>query len=180
MNSLQGHLLIASPYMDDPRFARTVILVLRHDSQGAMGVILNRPIAGRLTKISTEVKAAVEGVSARVHSGGPVAGPLIALRPQTRGSRLSGEEQLATAALNQLLDGGDHEQLRVFVGHSGWQGGQLEAEVDAGDWLTLPATPDFVFGEDSELWVRAVRFSGQEFYREVLGIREFPDDATWN
>ena len=171
--------------MDDPRFSRSVVLVLKHDENGAMGVILNRPvddsfdISDKLSGLFTEIRsAAVHGTSVCV--GGPVAGPLIALRrPSVRGG--SGGVYLieGSAELRQLTKQVDGP-LQFFVGHAGWAASQLEDELASGCWLTLPASAEFLDSDHREMWSMALRASGRSIYRDILGIRGFPEDASLN
>jgi putative transcriptional regulator len=192
MNSLEGHLLIASPNMGDPRFHRAVILMLHHDEQGAMGVVLNRPIPRQAAAIASLLGETLPGpiptTEADFHVGGPVAGPLIVLQglPDQDGS--PGPEDASPGRifvvekqdqLRHLIDNTD-SSLQFYVGHAGWNEGQLENEVAEGAWLTLPASVDFVFGENEDMWVAAMRDVGRAFYRNVLGVRHFPDDPAAN
>lgn len=183
--SLEGHLLIAAPRMDDPRFARSVVLVLQHTQDGAMGVVLNRPV-DQTTDVSdslAEVFAHIERLHAGrlpVRIGGPVSGPLIALRtPTLRGGKggvylVEGRSQL------DKLTSQPGGPLQFFIGHSGWHSGQLEEELNSGCWLTLPAAANFLEMEHSQMWLTALRETGRSIYREALGIHGFPQDATLN
>lgn len=184
-SSLEGHILIAAPRMDDPRFARSVVLVLRHDEEGAMGIILNRPVdeshrvPESIASLCDELESMAENESG-VRIGGPVAGPIIALRtPSSRGKEggvylLQGREQLRELA--DLSVG----PLQFFVGHAGWTPGQLESEMESGYWFTIPAGTDFLNSNHEQMWISALRESGRSIYRDVLGIRGFPADATLN
>jgi putative transcriptional regulator len=181
-HNLAGHLLIASPKMTDPRFDRTVILLLRHDDDGALGVVLNRPLKKPLG-LAKVFGIALSVRDQRFHLGGPVSGPIIVLQGVAKGG---GENSRGGAfvieereQLEQLLKSPD-VQLRFFVGHAGWSGGQLESEIADGAWMTMPASEDFVFGNEQEMWVSAVREVGRSFYAEVLGIHHFPENPAEN
>ncbi len=197
MNSYEGHLLIAAPHMSDPRFHRAVILVLHHDEHGAMGVVLNQPISQKASAIASLLGEAMPGplpkTDGNFHVGGPVAGPLIVLQGLPR--RWSGSRHALNYSeddepgrvfvveeqdqLQSLIDS-TNASLQFYVGHAGWQEGQLEDEVADGSWLTLQASAEFVFGDDEDMWMIAMRDFGQSFYREVLGIDQFPEDSTAN
>ncbi len=199
MKSLEGQLLIASPQMNDQRFHRAVILMLHHDDHGAMGVVLNRPIPKQAEAIagllSDTLPIPLPTGEGNFHVGGPVAGPLIVLQGlpvKWLGGRLkafqkSDDDDSAGRVfvveeqdqLDRLMEGST-ATLQFFVGHAGWEEGQLERELLEGDWLTLPASVEFVFGENEDMWMAAMREFGRAFYEEVLGIYEFPDDATRN
>jgi len=183
MNSLEGHLLIASPSIGDGRFERTVVLLLHHDEEGAFGVILNRPLPETVDGLWKKLGHESLENEQPINLGGPVSGPLIALH---------GIKSLAEFEIPPGLYVAEHRQtierllqksvsnLRIFVGHSGWSGGQLELEIDAGSWLTMPADKDHIFGDQEDLWVSAVREKGRLFIRDVLGIEQIPPDSSLN
>jgi len=188
MLSLEGHLLIAAPQMSDARFHRSVILMLHHDEHGAMGVILNRPIPRQAEAIATLLGDSLEATEGAFHVGGPVAGPLIVLQglpdPLTDTSREDASPGRVFVVeqqdqLNSLMADAD-SSLRFYVGHAGWSEGQLESEIAQGAWLTAPASVDFVFGENDDMWVAAMRDFGRDFYRSVLGVHDFPDNPSDN
>ena len=189
MKSLQGHLLIASPRMDDPRFDRTVILMLKHDETGAVGIILNRPMRESAKGPWQIIDILASRDDRCVQVGGPVAGPLIVLHGKQSntgdsGASLSGAPSGVFVIekpeqLEQLLEQ-TTEPLQFFVGHAGWHGGQLEREVEQGVWITTPAAPEFVFGHHEDMWVAALKQTERCFYAQVLGITQFPVDVTMN
>ena len=97
--------------------------------------------------------------------------------PQGRIYVLQQERQLEK--LLETLN--EDESFQFFVGHAGWSSGQLESEIADGSWLSIPASPDFVFNRDfNDMWITAMREAGLSFYRDVLGIEEFPEDASLN
>ena len=157
MSSLQGHFLVASPHLPDPNFYRTVVLMVQHDQQGAVGLILNRITNSTIGELwETVVK---EPCASRqpVNHGGPVQGPLMALHTDEAradaevlpGVYLASRDEY----LKQLVEQ-DQQPFRLFVGYAGWAGGQLESELEVGGWLTAPATCDDVFSEADDLWRR--------------------------
>ena len=181
-NSLKGVALVASPNMQDPRFAQTVILMLHHNSQGAMGVVLNRPMSAEQHKeLVAAAETEVDEQQLSFHFGGPVAGPVIVLQ----GVKSLTEAQQGkmffiskTEELSGLL--GNVEDCRFYVGHANWEGGQLEAELRQGLWLISPVSPEMLFGDNELLWAETIRRVGQSFYHEVLGIKQFPEDVSVN
>lgn len=186
LRTLEGQLLIASPQMEDPRFRRVVILLLHHDEDGAMGVVLNQRLPINADDSWAALGDSVEIGDHRAHLGGPLAGSITVLHdvqsdrshtPQGRIYVLHKREQL-----DKLLDAIDqHESFQFFVGHAGWSSGQLESELAEGSWLSIPASPDFVFSHDqNDMWMSAMREAGLSFYRDVLGIEEFPVDVSVN
>ncbi|MEM7315473.1 MAG: YqgE/AlgH family protein [Planctomycetota bacterium] len=186
-NSLEGHLLIAAPRMGDSVFDRSVVLMLHHDENGAMGIILNRPMSfsgnqGQFGPVQL-LEALAQDSDRRVQLGGPVSGPLIVLHQASEseeGSARGGVFVIERREqLEQLVQQSD-SSLSFFVGHAGWSAGQLEQEIANGAWLSTPAAPEFVFGDHEDMWTDAIRETGRTFYREVLNIHEFPADSSLN
>lgn len=186
MESLQGYVLAAAPQLRDANFARTVVLVLQHGEQGALGVVLNRPLSETVQELWSKISEKPCPVSMPVHFGGPVPGPLMAIHA----SRQAGETKAQTAAgvfiaadrehIEKLLARSD-ASLRVFVGHAGWAPGQLEHELARGDWLVVRAQPDYIFfSGDADPWREIVRSVGRAFCRAVLGVKRIPADVSCN
>ena len=145
MNSLQGHLLIASTDLHDPNFAQTVVLIAVHSPDGALGLILNREMNLSLSQVWGQVSEEPCIRKQNVRHGGPVGGTLIVLHDQRPWANLIVAEDLFVATeLNfmEALAASDDGQALFYVGHSGWGPGQLETELAEGSWLVLPATPD--------------------------------------
>ncbi len=187
MESLEGRLLIASPKLKDPRFDRSVILLLHHDEHGAMGIVLNRPMSTNQQAPWQLLDLIAKEGSGTVQIGGPVSGPLIVLRSMPSSERQSERQSekggvFVVEQQDQLERLVKHSgsDLRFFVGHAGWSSGQLESEIAEGSWLTTEARPEFVFEEHKDMWVAAIRESGRSFYRDVLGIHSFPKHASSN
>jgi putative transcriptional regulator len=163
--SLSGQLLLAAPSLLDPNFRRTVVLIGAHSEEGAMGVVLNRPSQVTVGEAVPQLEPAV-GEWETVYVGGPVQPNSIVflaefLDPSIAGLIVLGRigfpapeaevEELAQAT----------ERRRVFAGYAGWGGGQLDAELDHGDWIAHPARPEDVFAEDpEELWSRVLARKG--------------------
>ena len=166
-DSLMGQLLVATPKIHDPRFMRTVIYLVRHDSSGAMGLVLNRPmmdipLAGLLAELGIES----EGVSGtiRMHYGGPVErsqGFLLHTADYHEESTVVIHDGVALSGRPEAwraLAAGKGPRRSLFVlGHSGWRSGQLESEIRAGHWVVVPADEDLVFDDDYDgKWPRAM------------------------
>jgi putative transcriptional regulator len=148
--SLAGQLLVASPSMRDPRFARTVILMVRHDKTGAMGLVINRPVGERalaelLNAFGESPPAAGGGV--RIFAGGPVQPELGASMAMTASRDI----------FRDLIAGtGPGKSLFAF-GYSGWGPGQLEGELSQNAWFTAPADVALVFDADRDkVWELAM------------------------
>ncbi len=185
MKSLQGHLLIASPQLADPNFARAVVLLIRHTEEGALGVIINRPTGKTVGELWRDVGQSECENPQPVYLGGPVSGPLIALHGTKLLAEITVLPEVFVAAskenLDQLVQGQDH-RFKVCVGNAGWSAGQLESEMEAGGWLTLPATAEFVFYDEEDLWERTCKQSGRSILQSMLHLdaKQLPDDPSVN
>lgn len=155
---MKGRLLVAVPGMYDPNFDRTVVLLLEHGDDGALGVVLNRPSE---TTVGEALPAwePVAAAPAVVFVGGPVA-PAGAL---ALGTVAGHDADIWTPVLGPvgLLDlsrspdgvAPEVARARLFAGHAGWSEGQLEREIAAGGWFVVDAEPDDAFATDPEgLW----------------------------
>lgn len=156
--SCAGRLVVASPLLLDPNFLRTVVLILQHDAEGALGLVLNRPSSEGLVR---HVPGWSEAVSEPqvVFVGGPVE-PEIAVG-------LVGGEGVEPTAVAGLAIGDLHltpppgVAARVFSGYSGWSAGQLEAELAEGAWVLVDARSGDAFSAHPErLWAEVLRRQG--------------------
>lgn len=153
--SLAGQLLLASPSLLDPNFARTVVLVGVHNPDGAMGVVLNRPSGVTVGEAVPQLEAAVDEVE-RVYVGGPVQPTSVVCLAEFLEPSLA--ELLIVGRIGFPAPETDAEQLtqatarrRVFAGYAGWGQGQLDAELEQGDWMVEAALPEDVFSDVPEL-----------------------------
>ncbi len=182
-----GQLVVATPLLDDPNFARTVVLLLQADAEdGALGVVLNRPTGTALA----EVLAAWEplaGDPAVVFTGGPVQ-PDAAIclgRARVGGvptgaySPVENAPTVGTVDLDAAPEDlvGAVSQVRVFAGYAGWDSGRLEAEVEEGAWWVLDALPSDPFSpQPALLWQSVLRRQGPPVSFAAL----YPEDPTLN
>ncbi|MCX7289027.1 MAG: YqgE/AlgH family protein [Rhodobacterales bacterium] len=172
---LAGQILIAMPGMADPRFERSVIVVCAHSGDGAMGLIINKPLDdisffGLLEHL--KIPLASEGRDIRVHLGGPVERVRgFVLHSQDWRPRRSERATLevpgglamtaTTDILEALAKGKGPDKALLALGYSGWGPGQLEAEIARNDWLTTPAPEGLVFdAQDGTKWSAALRGMG--------------------
>lgn len=169
---LGGKLLVAMPGMGDPRFERSVILICAHSEDGAMGLIVNKPVpeisfAGLLDQL--DIPHVPPGRDIRVHFGGPVErarGFVLHSRDYSGSSAtMPIEGGLAMTAtldiLESLAQGVGPDRALLALGYSGWGPGQLEAEILRNDWLTAEAPADLVFSpDDGGKWMAALRRMG--------------------
>jgi putative transcriptional regulator len=160
-----GSLLVATPMLVDPNFAHTVVLLLDHDEDGALGVVLNRPSPVPVGEVLPGWDEVLAGPGV-IFQGGPVAtDSALAVAGLTPGSEdpvgfrrlfdatgivdLDAPSEILAPALNRM---------RVFAGYAGWGAEQLAAEIEEGSWYVLPAEPADLFGpQPQELWSRVLR-----------------------
>ena len=166
MESLKGHLLVASTYLPDPNFAKTIVLIVEHDENGALGIVLNRPSKHQLKDVWKNVTDETCHSRQLLRLGGPMGGPLMAIHT---------EELLA----DKPVIPGD-EPFRFFSGYAGWGEGQLDGEVTSGDWLTMPATSDFLFSDGGDPWSEMLRAIFDDRLISALKIRHVPADPSLN
>ena len=183
MKSLKGHFLVASSHLADPNFAKTVVLLVHHDDEGAFGVVLNRPADSTIQDLWEKVSEAPCSNDQPVHLGGPVAGPLMAVHADSALAEMEIIPGVYFAAqrenLEKLLQQEEHP-YRLFVGHSGWGAGQLENELKQGAWLTTPASVEYVFYTDLDLWTKVTHQVGAAMLADVLKLKDLPEDPRLN
>jgi putative transcriptional regulator len=177
---LSGQLLLASPTLQDPNFERTVVLVGMHSDEGAVGVVLNRPSTvtiGEAVPLLDDDADADEPVFV----GGPVQPTSIVylgefLDPDVAGLLVLGRIGFPgpNIGLRELTE--TTERRRLFAGFAGWGPGQLDAEIEDGDWIEDPAMPGDVFTEDPEtLWSSVLTRKGGRY---ALVARMPPDPSV--
>lgn len=165
-DSLTGRLLVAKPEMADPRFRETVVYMVRHDPRGAMGLVVNRPLGeAPLAQLLRQFGLESEGVagSIRFHWGGPVEGKrgfVLHTRDYAGHGTLAVDETMALTdrpeIFRALADGTGPSRSLFTLGYAGWAPGQLEREMERGDWISVTTDPALVFDEDAAgKWQRA-------------------------
>jgi putative transcriptional regulator len=183
MESLEGQLLVASPQLADPNFARTLVLLIQHNQEGALGVVVNRPLSKTIQELWREVGSAPCHSRQPVYVGGPVPGPLMSLHTRPKLAEAEPAPGVFFAAKKQHLDElvlTEEPAYKVFVGHAGWGAGQLESELHQGAWRTLPAVAEYVFSTDDMLWETVFRQLGHSLLKSMLNMKELPPDPTVN
>lgn len=180
MQPHRGRLLVATPVLADPNFARTVVLLLEHDDDGALGIVLNRPGEARVDEVAPgwERLAAAPDV---VFGGGPVQPDAIvglarcrepaprggpgAVRPRgpftdtgSGSSDIVPGVRLIDLGRDAALAAAEVSQVRIFAGYAGWAPAQLEREVAEEAWVTVAARGGDVFSDDpADLWRGVLR-----------------------
>ncbi|MDX6582122.1 MAG: putative transcriptional regulator [Solirubrobacterales bacterium] len=180
-DSLRGRLLIASPALVDPNFARSVVLITEHGPDGAMGVVLNRPSDIDVGDVAPELATVVvEGEP--VFIGGPVQPQALVVLAEFSDSRAAAwiiaEDVGFVAAETEYGDLSDVVRRgRVYAGYSGWEAGQLEAELAEEAWIIEPPMPAELFPDDPDaLWHDVLARKGGQFAL----ISRMPDDPSLN
>jgi putative transcriptional regulator len=172
-----NQLLIAKPDLTDPNFSRTVVHLVEHDAEGALGVVLNRPMTIPVSEHFESLVAAVSYPPV-FFEGGPVAsGSVVAI-----GS--SGGAPPRLVDIDGLLNGSTPmpDQLRLFAGYAGWSAGQLEGELLGGSWIVAETRRDDLGGDDlfganpGDLWRSVLRRQPRPISQMAL----YPDDLIVN
>lgn len=157
-DSLAGSLLLAHPALKEATFRRTAILLSNHDAEGAMGVVLNRPMGRALSELGGDfVLGPLAGVP--LFCGGPVEPQqllLCAWRPQEDGEGFRLFFGISPERAAEMV-GEDNVHLRAFLGYAGWTGGQLEGELERETWVVADLVPDLLTQKpDETLWRRVL------------------------
>lgn len=181
----KGRLLVATPPLDDPNFDRTVIYVVEHHADGALGVVINRPTDEPLHE-PLDRWDELQAHPGSVFLGGPVEpDALLALalakqpidEPTDELAPVSGRVVSADLTTDPAIVGVGLDAVRIFRGYAGWGPGQLEGEIDAGAWLVVDAEPDDVFAtEPDDLWRTVLRRQGGR----LAWLATAPDDLSAN
>ncbi|MGN1290293.1 MAG: YqgE/AlgH family protein [Bradyrhizobium sp.] len=178
---LDGQMLIAMPVMDDPRFERSVIYMCAHSSEGAMGIIVNRPAGsidfpGLLVQLdiiekSDQIQLPENAEMMKVMKGGPVdTGRGFVLHSSDfyiQDATLNIDDGISLTAtvdiLKAIAKGAGPKHAILALGYAGWAPGQLENEIQHNGWLHCDADPELIFGPDvDEKYARALRKIGIE------------------
>ncbi|MFT7412231.1 MAG: putative transcriptional regulator [Paraglaciecola sp.] len=177
MESLQNYLLIASPSMDDPYFARTVTYICEHNEHGAMGLVINQPVGMKLKELVEQVDDKAEVIDEKAEdiilAGGPVS--------QDRGfilhtsqlgwiSSLTMTPQIMVTTSKDIISSLGNkdapEKSLIMLGYAGWTAGQLEEEIQTNSWLMVEADADILFNTPiHKKWETAVQRLGIDVWQ---------------
>jgi putative transcriptional regulator len=163
---LSGHLLVAMPNMQDPRFARTVIYMCAHNAEGAMGLVVNQVLESLsfpdlIEQLGIDITGMDDGT--RIHFGGPVEsgrGFVLHSADHVQEATLVVDDDIALTAtvdiLKAIARGSGPRRSLLALGYAGWGPGQLDSEIKANGWLHVMPDDDLVFGPDFDTkWERA-------------------------
>ena len=165
--NFSGQLLVASPRIGDPRFRRSVVYMVEHNAEGALGVIINKIYGkGPLANLMKGFGMKPDGAKGRItlHFGGPVAadGAFILHTGEYKSPRSKPVDRAIsfttdTRILRDVAAGTGPRRFLFVLGHAGWSAGQLEDEMARGDWSLSDASEDLVFGDGKDdVWERIV------------------------
>jgi putative transcriptional regulator len=180
VESLRGQLLVASPALLDPNFHRTVVLVVDHGDEGAVGLVLNRRSQAEVSEAVPPLADLVEPED-QVHVGGPVEQQAVIViaeleDPSEAATLVFADVGLVSSDSEPELVAGSTRRARVFAGYAGWGAGQLESEIEEEAWIVEQAEPDDVFAEiPDELWADVLRRKGGQY---ALLARMPPDPSV--
>ena len=177
-----GKLLIAEPFMVDPNFKRSVILLCEHEEEGSVGFILNKSLDMRINDLIEDFPE----FKAPVYFGGPVQTDTIHYIHNV-GNLLEDTQKVNNGVywggdfekLKFLIKSGtvNEENIRFFIGYSGWSNGQLEQEMKHGSWLTTSMHSNYLFKNNTEsLWKNVMNNKGKAY----TVIAQMPDSAHQN
>ena len=171
MGSLKNQILISMPHMNDPFFSKSVVYICEHEKNGAMGMIINKKFSNpELNKIFDKLFKIGKSFDMFINDtffGGPVLlekGIILHHSDYSTSSSISISESISLtsdkAALGDLKREGG-VPFKLMLGHAGWSAGQLEREIENGDWLIQNTTPDFIFKlPPKQMWDHAAKSIG--------------------
>lgn len=178
----RGSVLISEPFLKDPNFDRTVVLICEHNDDGTFGLVLNRPVDVTLGEVLEEL----EGIPKELLIGGPVQQNTLHFI-----HKLGDEIVDSIELVNGIYWGGDFEQLKTkmtsedidldkikfFIGYSGWDSGQLEMEIKEKSWFVADLGDNSIFEADStNMWKRVLEIMGGE----LKWLANSPSDPRLN
>ncbi len=179
--SLRGKLLVASPTLVDPNFARSVVLITEHNDEGAMGIVLDRPSEALVGDLVPQLDD-VAGAKAPIYVGGPVQpSALVVLAefsdPDAAAWIVTADVGFASADFETEDLAGVVRRARVYAGYSGWGAGQLEAELDVDSWIVEPPIPKELFPDEPQtLWSDVLARKGGQYAL----VARMPEDPSVN
>jgi putative transcriptional regulator len=166
----QGKFLIAGPFLSDPDFSRGVVLLCEHTEEGTLGFVLNHPLSLTLADVAESLD--LDALPIALYQGGPVEKDTLHILhrlPDVLGGKLVADniywggsfETLIALIKNNALQ---EEDVRLFIGYSGWSHGQLDKEMEEGAWLIGNALGDIVFETEPHLvWKAAIKSLGNNY-----------------
>ena len=181
----KGSLLIANPVLPDPNFSRTVILLCNHDEQGSFGLVINRSAQLKAPDLFSSIDI-LKSYNEKIYIGGPVSQAMVFyLYRSTKGIDTLDEvcsgvyfgSSLETLESLYLDIANPKENIRFYLGYSGWSSSQLDGEMEQNSWLIQSADERFIFLESEDLiWPQAVNSLGEKYQY----LTKAPVNPQWN
>ena len=177
----KGRIMISEPFLPGNFFSRSTVLLVEYSASGAVGFILNKPFETKMN----EILVMPNGYAPELFVGGPVSGDNLFFI-HTLGEHIEGSLHIN----GELYWGGDFEalkfslvtglaqpdQVKFFVGYSGWSPGQLDSEIAENSWLVLDAEPELIMRSDKNFWFESLKNAGGHYET----WKNFPEDPTLN
>ena len=169
---LTGRMLVAAPKLKDPYFKFAVVYLIKHDARGAVGLIVNRKVGvGSFAEMLADLgRSTDQDRQIDLYFGGPVSHRKVF---ELHSSDFSARGTLTSSAgismtgsisiIDAIADGNAPRQMRFMMGYAGWAAGQLEKEIERGDWLHAAADEAHIFGfldQTEEIWLKAYKKAG--------------------
>jgi putative transcriptional regulator len=181
MESMRGQLLVAGPALLDPNFWRTVVLVVEHNEEGALGLVLNRPSETSVGEAVPQLETLLDPED-RLFIGGPVqpsAVIVLAEFEEPTDAALLAFDDVGVLGTSSAPDeiSASVRSGRAFLGHAGWGPGQLDGELERGDWILEPAQLGDPFSNDADgLWSEVLTRKGGSYAL----LARMPADPSMN
>lgn len=181
---LKGKVLVASPKLLDPNFARTVVLIVQHDENGAMGLVINRALPTTVGEAWTQVSSVPYPNEDPLFQGGPCDSPLMVLHKDEARGQMEVVEGIFLSsdadAVKSLVDEAT-EPMKFFVGYAGWSPMQLESELAEGAWMVAQIPLRHVLATPESLW-EILQQKARELrqVRPAIDPRRIPPDPSVN
>ena len=169
--NLTNQFLIAMPNLKDPNFEKTVTYICAHNEEGAMGIVINRPLTIGLGEIllQMEIKTDIDAAKNKtIYHGGPVhtdRGFILHHSSEEWDSSINVSDDICVTTSKDILEaiatGGGPDEALIALGYSGWAGGQLEQELMDNAWLSGPVDLEIIFNTpDEDCWQSAADHIG--------------------
>ena len=181
----KGSLLIANPVLPDPNFSRTVILLCNHNDQGSFGLVINRSTQLKAPDLFLDIDI-LRSYNAKIYMGGPVSQSMVFYLYRSSRDVIDLDEICSGVYLGSNLETleslyldieNPEENIRFYLGYSGWSDGQLDGEMEQNSWLVQDANEQFVFFDSENLiWPKAVNSLGEKYQY----LTKAPVNPQWN
>ena len=181
----KGSLLIANPVLPDPNFSRTVILLCNHNDQGSFGLVINRSTQLKAPDLFSSIDI-LKSYNAKIYMGGPVSQSMVFYLYRSAKDVIDLDKICSGVYLGSNLETleslyldieNPEENIRFYLGYSGWSDGQLDGEMEQNSWLVQDANEQFVFLDSENLiWPKAVNSLGEKYQY----LTKAPVNPQWN